>query len=360
MAKTLDPKAIGENKKQSEAAVSPEKASGAFALGREPAWYRGEGKKPRAEEVRGRLDALQFAVTQEEATEPPFRNAFWDHKEPGLYVDIVSGEPLFSSLDKYDSGCGWPSFSRPLEISRLTARPDHKLFSPRVEVRSRFADSHLGHVFPDGPGPEGLRYCINSASLRFIPLARLEVEGYGRYLAIFQPEKKPESADRDASGNELAVLAGGCFWGMEDLLRQHAGVVDTQVGYSGGAPEEASYEQVKTGRTGHAEAIRVVFEPALLSYEALLAFFFKIHDPTTPDRQGNDRGSQYRSALFPLSERQKRIAEEVRSRVDASGRWKAPLVTRVEEFRGFFPAEEYHQKYLLKNPGGYSCHWIRG
>ena len=142
--------------------------------------------KPSDSELKKKLTPLQFEVTQHEATETPFRNQYWDNHEPGIYVDVVSGEPLFSSLDKYESGTGWPSFTKPLEAANIRTKSDRLLGYERVEVRSAKADSHLGHVFDDGPRPTGLRYCMNSASMRFIPVAELEAEGYGQYAALFK------------------------------------------------------------------------------------------------------------------------------------------------------------------------------
>lgn len=159
---------------------------------------------------------------------------------------------------------------------------------------------------------------------------------------------------------ETALLAGGCFWGMEEILRSIPGVVDTQVGYTGGHTPNPTYETVRTGRTGHAESVRIVFDPTKLSYEELLEkWFFRMHDPTTKNRQGNDVGTQYRSAIFVLSPEQRRIAEAVKRRVDESGKWPRPVVTEIVDAGPFTPAEDYHQRYLEKNPGGYTCHYLR-
>ncbi|HEY6178877.1 MAG TPA: peptide-methionine (S)-S-oxide reductase MsrA [Kofleriaceae bacterium] len=159
---------------------------------------------------------------------------------------------------------------------------------------------------------------------------------------------------------EVAILAGGCFWGMENVMRQAPGVVSIEVGYSGGKSTKVSYDDVSDGNTGHAESVRIVFDPNQISYESLLAhWFFRAHDPTTVDRQNNDVGTQYRSEIFTTSEAQRKTAEAVKARVDKSGKWRQPIVTRIEPATTWVRAEEYHQDYLIKHPGGYNDHWLR-
>jgi len=181
--------------------------------------------------------------------------------------------------------------------------------------------------------------------------------GYGGFLPLFG-SVATEGGER-MDGLETATLAGGCFWGMEDIIRQIYGVVDTEVGYTGGFTKDPKYEDVHRGDTGHAESVRIVFDPKRISYAEILGYFFRMHDPTTPNRQGNDRGSQYRSAIFYHSERQREIAERVKAEVDSSGKWERPIATQIAPAGPFYPAEEYHQDYLVKNPGGYTCHFLR-
>ena len=306
-------------------------------------------------ERKAKLTPLQYEVTQQAGTEPPFQNEFWDNKKPGIYVDVVSGEPLFSSLDKFDSGCGWPSFTKPVNDEEVVQRADNSLGMDRTEVRSKTADSHLGHVFDDGPGPTHARFCIDSASLRFIPVEHMSEAGYGYLLPPFIKA----GLIKPSGQTETAIVSGGCFWGMQEIIRKLPGVIKSTVGYTGGTVPNPTYEMVCSHTTGHAEAVQVVFDPSILNYEQFLGFFFRMHDPTTLDQQHNDIGAQYRSAIFYTSEQQRMTEEKVKAEVDKSGKWKNPVVTEITKATEFYPAEEYHQDYLQKNPDGYNCHYLR-
>ncbi|CAN1555124.1 bifunctional methionine sulfoxide reductase B/A protein [Mycobacteriaceae bacterium] len=291
----------------------------------------------------------QYRVTQRNGTERAYSGEFWLHDEPGIYVDVVSGEPLFASVDKFDSRTGWPSFTKPVDGRNVVTKRDFTMLFPRTEVRSAHGDSHLGHVFKDGPRNRGgLRYCINSAALRFVHRDDLEAQGYSDYVTLFSKEDS-------MSEYKTAILAGGCFWGMQDLIRRQPGVVSTRVGYTGGRNDNATYRN----HPGHAEAVEIVYDPAQTDYRALLEFFFQIHDPSTKDRQGNDLGSSYRSAIFYVDDEQKQVALDTIADVDACGLWPGKVVTEVVPASDFWEAEPEHQDYLLRIPNGYTCHWPR-
>ncbi len=280
------------------------------------------------EEWKEELTPEQFRVMFQKGTEKPFSGRYNDFWEEGIYLCAACGTPLFRSEDKYDHRTGWPSFKESFAEANLEYHDDLSLGTHRIEVRCGGCGAHLGHLFYDGPAPTGKHYCLNSVALNFKPA---------------------EDARKELP--QVATLAAGCFWGVEYSLSQIKGVLETTVGYSGGKVINPTYPQVLTGRTGHAEAVQVVFDPTVISYEQLIRKFFELHDPTQYNRQGPDVGSNYRSAIFYHDQEQRKIAEKVKAELQQNGKYRKKIVTEIAPFRGFYRAEEYHQKYYQKKLG---------
>jgi len=294
----------------------------------------------RVEALAARLSPEDKDVILAKGTERPFCGNLLDNKKDGVYVCKLCGLPLFRSDAKFNSGTGWPSFFQPYDSDHVRNVRDTSHGMERVEILCARCPAHLGHVFDDGPKPSGLRYCVNSASLEFI-----EAKPDG---TLDLPEaSRPVRA-------EVAYFAGGCFWGVEDRFQQVPGVIDAASGYQGGRMANPTYKQVCAGDSGHAESVRVIFDPARVSYRELLAWFFKFHDPTQLNRQGPDYGEQYRSAIFAADDKQLEQARAFVAEQQATERFKSrKIVTQVQKADPFYLAEEYHQDYHAKHGG--SC-----
>jgi peptide methionine sulfoxide reductase msrA/msrB len=298
---------------------------------------------------RKRLSPEQFEVLRSSGTERPFCGTLLDNKQSGVYACAGCGLPLFSSDSKFHSGTGWPSFFQPIATENIAEHTDRSHAMTRTEINCARCDGHLGHVFDDGPRPTGLRYCMNSASLKFTPGDQLA--SLADPLAEQQTGKQKSSESGSKSNsNATAVFAGGCFWCTEAAFEQLEGVADVESGYSGGPQETANYERVCMGDTGHAEAIRITYDPKQIRYGQLLDVFFDAHDPTQLNGQGGDIGTQYRSAIFFANEEERRQAEAKIQALNSAGTFSHPIVTTLEPLKMFYPAEQYHQNYARLNP----------
>lgn len=297
-----------------------------------------------------RINDLARKLTPEEAkiilnqgTEPAFCGNLLDNKKHGAYICRLCSLPLFSSEHKFNSGTGWPSFFQPFDRDHIRYEKDNSHGMMRIEIECARCGAHLGHVFEDGPEPTGLRYCLNSASLEFVEKA---ADG----SMPWPDEAKPIATTS-------AYFAGGCFWGVEDRFQQIPGVINAVSGYMGGKLDNPSYEDVCRHTTGHAEVVRVDYDPARVSYKELLKWFFKIHDPTQLNRQGPDIGDNYRSAIFAADEAQLNEANAYIAELQKTDKFKArKIVTQVQSVKEagrFWEAEGYHQDYHERHGG--SC-----
>jgi len=278
-----------------------------------------------------------YAVAREADTERAFTGTMWNSEAKGTYYCAACGYKLFKSTQKFTSSCGWPSFFEQLNKESITFKPDNSYGMRRTEALCGRCNSHLGHLFDDGPEPTGKRYCMNAISLDFVP----------------------DTMATETNNNlETIVLGGGCYWCVEAVYENLKGVKSVYSGFAGGTVENPSYEEVCTGRTGAAEVVEITYDKTITNLDEIFKVFFTVHDPTTLNRQGADVGTQYRSVIFYKNEEQKKAAQSIIEELNASNVYSSKIVTTLEPFKKFYKAEDYHQNYYENNRNKPYCQMV--
>ena len=276
------------------------------------------------DEWREQLTEEQFYVARQHGTERPFSSGMCELFEPGKYACVCCDTLLFDAGEKFDSGTGWPSFTQPAKENAISYHGDYSIGMTRVETLCNSCDAHLGHVFPDGPAPSGLRYCMNAVAL-----------------------KKVDETEA------IATVGGGCYWCTEAVFRSVKGVISVESGFSDGEVANPTYKEVCSGQTGHAEVVQITYDPKVVSYGELLRVHMGTHDPTTLNAQGADVGTQYRSTILYRTEQERQVAEKLLE--ELSGAFESDIVTDVKAFKKFYPAPADHDNYYNRNPNQGYC-----